>query len=136
MIGAVLAVRRAVHAHLLADAGLIAQLGGPRIYDEPPRAAAGPYVAYGEVEARDWSSSGDTACEQTIDLVIWAGRGSESARALEIAARVAARLHEASLAITGHRLVNLRQTGLDLRRDAKSGLTRAVVILRCVTETI
>ena len=34
------ALRAAVHAALIADHALVASLGGPKIYDEPPREAA------------------------------------------------------------------------------------------------
>jgi Protein of unknown function (DUF3168) len=136
MMDAVLAVRRAIHATLLADVTLIGLLGGPRIHDEPPRAAAGPYIVYGAVEARDWSTGTDLGCLQVIELVVWAGRGSESQAALAIAGRLVAVLHDAPLSLVGHRLVNLRQSALEIGRDARSGLSRAVLRLRCVTETL
>lgn len=136
MMDAVIAVRRAIQARLVADATLGTLLGGARIYDEPPRAASGPYVVYGDVEARDWSSSTELGCEQAIEIVIWAPRGGETSVALTIAGRVGTVLHDAPLALTGHRLVQLRQTGLDLRRDGKTGQSRALVRLRCVTDQI
>jgi hypothetical protein len=136
MMDAVIAVRRAIQASLVADTALVTLLGGPRIHDEPPRAATGPYVVYGDVEARDWSSSTELGCEQTIELVIWAPRSTETAVALTIAGRVGTVLHDLPLAVTGHRLVQLRQTGLDVRRDAKTGLARAIVRLRCVTDQL
>lgn len=136
MMDAVIAVRRAIQAHLVADTALVALLGGPRIHDEPPRAANGPYVVYGDVEASDWSTSTELGCEQTIEIVVWAPRGAETSVALSIAGRIGTALHDAPLTIAGHRLVQLRQTGLDLGRDARSGLSRAVVRLRCVTDQL
>ncbi|MDJ1159029.1 hypothetical protein QNA08_12360 [Chelatococcus sp. SYSU_G07232] len=41
MTSPILALRRAVHARLSGDAALAAMLGGPRIHEEPPRAAEG-----------------------------------------------------------------------------------------------
>ena len=38
------ALRAAIHDALIADAALVSVLGGPKIYDEPPRAAAFPYI--------------------------------------------------------------------------------------------
>jgi len=38
------------------------------------------------------------------------------------------------LPVAGHRLVQLRISGLDLGRDTRTGLSRATVTLRCVTE--
>lgn len=136
MMDAVIAVRRAIQARLVADAALVALLGGPRIHDEPPRAATGPYVVYGDVDARDWSSSTELGCEQSIELIIWAPRSAETSVALTIAGRVGLALHDAPLALTGHRLVQIRQTGLDVRRDPKTGLSRAIVRLRCITDQL
>jgi hypothetical protein len=45
------ALRAAIHDALIADATLTTMLGGPKIYDEPPRAAAFPYVTLGETRA-------------------------------------------------------------------------------------
>ncbi len=136
MMDAVLAVRRGIQARLVADTALIALLGGPRIHDEPPRAAIGPYVVYGDVEARDWSTGTEPGCQQGIELVVWAGKRSETSVALAIAGRIGTALHDAPLTLNGHRLVNLRQTGLDVRRDLRTGLSRAIVRLRCVTEQL
>lgn len=136
MIDAVLAVRRAIQARLVADGPLSALLGGARIFDEPPRAAPGPYIVHGDVEARDWSSGAELGCEQRIELIVWAPSGGETARALSIAGRAALVLHEAPIAPAGHRLVLVRQTGLDVRRDARTGLSRASLWLRCITEQL
>ena len=46
------ALRAAVHDALTGNAGLISVLGGPKIYDEPPREAAFPYVTLGETASR------------------------------------------------------------------------------------
>jgi hypothetical protein len=41
------ALRAAVHDALIADASLTGLLGGPKVYDEPPRAAAFPTSRWG-----------------------------------------------------------------------------------------
>jgi hypothetical protein len=66
--------------------------------------------------------------------VVWAGKGSESGAALVIAGRLGTVLHDAALSVDRHRLVQLRVSGLDLGRDSRTGLSRATVTLRCVTE--
>lgn len=106
---AILALRRAIHARLTGDRQLAARLDGPRIHDEPPRAASGTYVVCGDVSARDWSSDGARDGEQEIEIVVWGGQTGDTVTALTIAARVGTLLHDASLKLTGHRLVNLRQ---------------------------
>ena len=47
------ALRRALHAALLADAPLLAGLGGARIYDVPPAGVDFPYVTLGEAQVAD-----------------------------------------------------------------------------------
>ena len=49
----------AVHDALTANAGLLSVLGGPKIYDEPPRGAAFPYVTLGETRINDVSAGGE-----------------------------------------------------------------------------
>jgi hypothetical protein len=136
MMDAVLALRRAVQARLAGDPELSGLLGGARIFDAPPRALTGPCIVHGDVDARDWSTGSDAGCEQTFQLVIWAGASGESAEALAIAGRVDALLHEAELAPQGHRLVNLRRATAQSRRDGKTGLTRVTLGFRAVTETL
>lgn len=46
----------AIRTHLLSDTPLTALLGGPRVYDEPPKSIAFPYVTLGETRVADWST--------------------------------------------------------------------------------
>jgi Protein of unknown function (DUF3168) len=136
MSGAIIAVRKAVHAALSADTVLLGLLGGPKIHDEPPRAAKGLYVAFGPVNAQDWSSTGDDAAEQRFDLVIWGANTGGTATALLAGARIEALLHDASLALTGHRLVSLRWQATSSARDERSNLPRLAISFRAVTEAL
>ena len=86
------ALQKAIHAQLIADAGLTALLGGPRIYDDVPRQPAFPYVTYGGCTVRDWSTGTDDGDEHTVTMHVWcraagrkagaraAGRGRGRAR--------------------------------------------------------
>src|SRR2546421_9702038 len=64
------ALRAAIHNALVADAPLSALLGGPRVYDEPPKSVAFPYVTLGRDARRRFldrhragrGASPDTAC--------------------------------------------------------------------------
>ncbi len=40
---------------------LAAVLGGPKIYDEPPRGAAFPYVTLGEARVADFAAGSEPA---------------------------------------------------------------------------
>ena len=136
MSGAVLSLRRAVQAHLAADAGLTALIGAGRLHEEPPRAAKGVYLVHGEVEADDWSTGSDNGCEQRFGLVVWAGESASARQALEAAAAVVASLEGAALAPEGHRLVNLTWLSSKLARDPKTHLPTVTLTFRAVTETL
>ena len=56
MSTAAAALRAAIHDALVADGALTALLGGPKVYDEPPKAAAFPYVTLGEARVEDFST--------------------------------------------------------------------------------
>jgi hypothetical protein len=55
------ALRAAIHDALVADAALVSMLGGPKIYDEPPRSAAFPYITLGETRIADFSTGSEPA---------------------------------------------------------------------------
>jgi hypothetical protein len=135
MIDAILALRRAVQARLLADAALLDLLGGPRIFEEPPRALDGAHVVHSEADVRDWSTGSSQGLQHSFELTVWAARPGDGASALAIAARIAALLHEANLILPGQALVSLRFSACALRRDAKTGRTRAALTFRALTET-
>jgi len=136
MSDAILALRRAVHAHLAGDAALVALIGAGRIHDEPPRALSGLYVVHGEVTAQDWSTGSDRGCEQTLSLVVWAGESASSRRVLEAAARIVASLDGAALMPAGHRLIDLAWRSSTLARDAKTHLPTVTLSFRAVTEAL
>ena len=58
-----------------ADAALNAVLGGPKIYDEPPRAAAFPYVPLGETRVNDYSTGDGPGEEHQLTLHAWSRQG-------------------------------------------------------------
>ena len=96
------ALRAAVHDALVADGALTALLGGPKVYDEPPRGAAFPYVTLGEARVADFSDRHR------------AGRGAPDSRCTPGRARAATR--EAHL-IAGALLQALDDAPLDARRS-------------------
>jgi len=134
MTSPILALRRAIVETAEADAALKELMGGAlRLHDEPPRAAEPVYALFGDVTAEDWSTDFDRGHEQDLSLVVWAARGS-ARTALATAERLAVLLDDAPLALDGHRLVNLRVTGLASTRDRDTQLTRVALRLRAVTE--
>ncbi|MGO4572807.1 DUF3168 domain-containing protein [Microvirga sp. 2TAF3] len=134
MTSPVLALRRAILDIAETDGELKALMGGAlRLHDEPPRAAAPVYALFGDVTAEDWSTDFDRGHEQSLNLVVWAERGS-ARTALAVAEHFAAILDDAPLMLDGHRLINLRVTELASARDKDTQLTRVTLRLRAVTE--
>ena len=131
----VLALQEAVFAALGADTELAALLGGPKIFDGPPRNEAAPYVHLGEARCRDWSTATEAGAEIVFAVVAWS-RQPGRAEGLAIAEQVRAVLAGAALAIQGHRLVNLTHVGTETGRAEKPEGRRVVSRFRAVVEVI
>lgn len=127
------ALRAAVHAALCADAALVGLLGGPKVYDEPPRGAAFPYVTLGEARTADFSAGDAPGEEHQLMLHAWSRQGGHS-EAHRIAGALLAALDDAPLGLAGHALVNFRFATADVRREADGRTYHALVRFRAVTE--
>jgi hypothetical protein len=133
MPAAHVALRSAIHDALVADTALAATLGGAKIYDEPPRNAAFPYVTLGDARVTDASADGGPTQEHQLTLHAWSRQGGHK-EAHVITGALLAALDDAPLAPAGHRLVNLRFTIADIRREADGRTYHALVRFRAVTE--
>ena len=127
------ALRAAVHDALAADAAFVSVLGGPKIYDEPPRAAAFPYVTMGEARIADFSTGSEPGEEHQLTLHAWSRQGGHREAHL-IAGALLQALDDAPLALAGHHLVNFRFSAADVRREADGRTYHALVRFRAVTE--
>ena len=132
-MSAALALRAAIHARLAGDAALVALLGGPRIYDEPPRAELPPYVALARCSAEDFSADDAPAELHGLALEVWSREGGLS-EALRVADRLVRLIDGAALALDGHRLAAIAWRTTEADRFADAGLRRATVTFRAVTE--
>jgi Protein of unknown function (DUF3168) len=127
------ALRAAIHDALVADSPLASLLGGPKVYDEPPSAAIFPYVTLGEARLSDWSTGSERGEEHQLTLHAWSRQGGHKEAHLVTGALLQA-LHDAPLALADHRLVNLRFSTADVRREADGRTYHALVRFRAVTE--
>ena len=135
-VSPILALRAAILAATQGDAELASLMGGAvRFYDEPPRAAEPVYAVFDDAKARDWSTGSDRGHEHEAAITVWGAEGSARA-ALLAAERIARILDGVALALNGHRLVDLRVSEVETRRDDKSHLARVTLRLRAVTEVI
>ena len=135
MSTATAALRAAIHEALTADAVLTGLLGGPKIYDEPPATAAFPYVTLGEARVSDFSAGDDALQEHQLTLHAWSRQGGHK-EAHMIAGALLQALDDAPLSPDGHRLVNLRFSLADIRREADGRTYHALVRFRAVTEPV
>ena len=132
MSAAGLALQTAIHAALVADAG-IGAIVGDRIFDAVPRVATFPYVTLGDARAADWSTGTEPGAEHRVTLHVWS-RARGKSECWAVLAALQAVLHDAALALEGHALINLRVEAADVGMD-RDGITwHGVVRLRAVTE--
>jgi hypothetical protein len=129
------ALRSAIYDALLADTALTTLLGGPSIYDEPPRQAAFPYVTLGEARISDLSAGGARAEEHQLTLHAWSRHGGHKEAHL-IAGALLSALDDAPLDLADHHLVNLRFALADVRRESDGRTYHAIVRFRAVTEPL
>jgi len=127
------ALRAAIHDALSTDAALTNILGGPKIYDEPPRSAAFPYVTLGEARIADFSAGSEPGEEHLLTLHAWSRQGGHR-EAHTIAGALLQALDDAPLALADHRLINFRFSVADVRREADGRTYHALVRFRAVTE--
>lgn len=133
MPAAPVALRAAIHAALIADTALRAALDGAHVYDEPPRDAAFPYVSLGEARISDVSGDGGVTQEHLLTLHVWSRQGGHR-EAHVITGALLQALDDAPLTPAGHRLVNLRFSIADIRRESDGRTYHALVRFRAVTE--
>ena len=126
-------VQKAIHAALSGDAGVLALLGGARVYDHAPPNVPFPYITFGRTSIYDWSTGTESGTEQLLTLHVWSkGKGKKEAHALVDA--VGERLNDADLALDGHELVNLRLEFSEVRFDEDQSVHHGLLRFRAVTE--
>ncbi|MGE3918018.1 MAG: DUF3168 domain-containing protein [Hyphomicrobiaceae bacterium] len=126
-------MQKAIFQALAEDTGVIAMLGAPRIYDDVPQKASFPYLTLGQTAVRDWSTGSEDGDEHILTLHVWS-RAEGRRETHELMGALRAALHERSLSLEGHRLVNLRHELSEARREADGDTYHGIVRLRAVTE--
>ncbi|MEM7619809.1 MAG: DUF3168 domain-containing protein [Pseudomonadota bacterium] len=127
------ALQSAIYTALVGSSALTTLLGGAHVYDDVPQDISPPYMTIGQNILRDWSTGTEVGEEHEITLNIWS-KSSGRKQVQDIAETVRTLLHDKSLMLTDHNLVNLRQTFLDFRREPDGEHYRAVMRFRAVTE--
>ena len=128
-------LQQSVYAALSGNAPLNALLGGARIYDDVPQAAPYPHVSLGQTSSSENGTGTEDGEEHILTLHVWSQNGGRG-EAQRIMGAVRDALHTASLTVTGHTLVNLRQQFSDVRRDPDGITLHGIVRFRAVTEPV
>jgi hypothetical protein len=128
-----LALQIAMREALLAHAPLLELLGGGHVFDELPRGAHEPYVAFAGLETRDWSVQEQKGHEHFVTLEVKT-RSRSRELAQDIAGEIETALDNADLTLPGHILVSLRLSFLTVARSNE--FFGAVLKFRAATEPL
>jgi hypothetical protein len=134
-MSAALALQQAMSAALAGDATLTGLLGGAHIHDELPRGEPPLYLAFSNIETRDWSTVTDKAHEHFVTIEV-ATNARSRALAQAISARIEAVLDQAPLSPAGHRLINLRIVFWSVARLKNTANFGATLRFRAATEPL
>jgi hypothetical protein len=129
------ALKEAIRTRLAADAAVLALLREAKIYLDPPRQAAFPYIAFAESNQRDNGTSSEDGHITELALAIWS-RGNGSAEGLAIADSVASSLSPPFVTTTGHRVINLVVLSIQPQPQKDADSWRTIIRLRVVTEVL
>jgi Protein of unknown function (DUF3168) len=129
------ATQAAMRSALLNRASLMTLLGGAHVFDEVPRGANAPYVAFTAIETRDWSVADQKAHEHFVTLEVITNQRTRSA-AQNIAQEIETTLDGASLVLIDHKLINLRAIFTNISRNGKTENFGAILRYRAATELL
>jgi len=115
------ALQERLYTTLNSDSNLTSTQGAA-VYDEVPENASFPYVQIGRETSADYSTVDVTGSEVTINMDVWSQyKGSKEVK--NLMDRIHTLLHDSSLSVTGHNLINMRLEFIDVLRDP-DGITR------------
>jgi hypothetical protein len=130
-----LALQNAIRVALLADTALMTLLGGAHVFDEMPRGEQSPYVTFTVIETRDWGVSDQKAHEIFLTLEVATNERGRT-QAYAICERIETVLDNATLVLTGHRLINLRAVFWSVARAKNDKTIGATMRFRAATEPL
>ena len=131
-VKAELALRSAIRSAALNNQALAAAVNAS-FYDGAPRDAVFPFVTFGDVSLRDWSTGSDRGLEHQLTLEIWSlqpGHGE----VLKLADQLQIFLQSASLTLQGFQLIDLRFLWFEARREANGRFAKGRMRFRAITE--
>ncbi|UJQ95731.1 DUF3168 domain-containing protein [Mariluticola halotolerans] len=131
----ILALQTSLVAALLADSALTAALGGPAVFDAPPKGQRTPYVAIMRHDILPRDGDDAPGNDHRILLHCWHRHPSRKA-VLAIAERVVALALESDLSGPDLRVTFAQHDRTDTSIDSQTGQARAAIALRFFTEPL
>jgi hypothetical protein len=123
----------ALKTHLLSSAPVSFALGEGAVFDHVPQDTPFPYLCFGDIETRDWSTQVTRGHEHTIDLHAWSDHKGRR-EALDIIAAVDEALDQASLILVDHSLISLKTLFSTVLHEVNKSLYHGIIRLRAVTQ--
>ena len=131
-VKAELALRSAIRTAALADATLAGAVNSS-FFDGAPKDALFPFVAFGDVVLRDWSTGSDAGLEHQFTLDIWSSQPGNG-ETLKIADQILDFLGRAVLQLQGAQLIDLRFVSFEARRESNGRYAKGRLRFRAITE--
>ena len=126
-------LQQSVYNFLINDATITNMLGGQSVYDDVPQRAGFPYITFGQSTVRDWSTGTEPGNEHMLSLHIWS-KAAGKKQTYEIIDAICTGLHDNSLQLVDHHLVNFRCEFSEARRTVDGEKFHGIVRYRAVTE--
>jgi hypothetical protein len=127
-----LALRSAIRRAALNDPAVAAAVNSS-FYDGATRDAVFPFITFGDVSLRDWSTGSDRGLEHQFTLEIWSMQPGNG-EVLKLADLVQTFLQSASLSLQGFVLVDLRFVWFEARRESNGRFAKGRMRFRAITE--
>lgn len=126
-------LQKAIHALLTADAGLVAKLGGQKVFDATPPNVAFPYIGFGRTSMFDWSTGTEIGTEQLFTIHVWS-KAKGKTETLEIMETIRQLIDAAPKELGDHVLVNLTLEFAEARYDEDLSVHHGLLRFRAVME--
>lgn len=128
-----LELQEAVITRLRADSD-ITGIVSSRIYDYVPEETLFPYIEYKENSSSNNDAQDDLSTEHILTINVWS-RSEGAKETWQILKYIKDSLHNyTGLVLSGHIVVNMRQTLQDLVREPDGQVYHGIIQFRCVTE--
>lgn len=124
-------LQTAIYTALTGDATLMASVTG--VFDDVPPDQAFPHIELADVDSVDYGTKTTEGLEHFIEVHVWSNYHGQK-EIFDIMRLVDDVLHDQTLSLTGHTLVNIRRESRVTVRDIDPQIRHGIMRYRCVTE--